>query len=78
MDDNATIRELKVTGQSASIGKTGSGVQHMGLGTKLMKIAEEKANNYDKIRVTHGPGTRIYYEKLGYELEEHYMVKSLR
>ena len=26
----------------------------MGLGSKLMKIAEEKAKSYDKIRVTHG------------------------
>ena len=41
----------------------------MGLGSKLMKIAEEKANEYEKIRVTHGPGTRLYYEKLGYKIE---------
>ena len=39
---------------------------------------EEKANDYAKIRVTHGPGTRIYYEKLGYDLEEYYMVKKLK
>ena len=68
------MRELKVTGQSANIGKTSTGVQHMGLGSKLMKIAEEKSNYYDKIRVTHGAGTRLYYEKLGYELEDYYMV----
>ena len=49
----------------------------MGLGSKLMKIAEEKAKSYDKIRVTHGAGTRIYYEKLGYNLEDYYMVKKL-
>ena len=42
-----------------------------------MKIAEEKAKSYDKIRVTHGVGTRIYYEKLGYNLEDYYMVKNL-
>ena len=45
---------------------------------KGMKIAEEKAKDYEKIRVTHGPGTRLYYEKLGYNLEEHYMVKKLK
>ena len=78
LDSNATVRELKVTGQSASIGKTSTGVQHMGLGSKLMKIAEEKSKEYGKIRVTHGPGTRLYYEKLGYNLEEHYMVKNLK
>jgi len=49
----------------------------MGLGSKLMKIAEEKAAAYSKIRVTHGPGTRLYYEKLGYELQDYYMVKDL-
>tara|TARA_Y100001934_G_scaffold154564_1_gene185210 strand:+ start:87 stop:1589 length:1503 start_codon:yes stop_codon:yes gene_type:complete len=76
-DTNATVRELKVTGQAANIGKTSTGVQHMGLGSKLMKIAEEKAKSYDKIRVTHGAGTRIYYEKLGYYLEDYYMVKKL-
>ncbi|MDP6916903.1 MAG: GNAT family N-acetyltransferase, partial [SAR86 cluster bacterium] len=76
LDENATVRELKVTGQAANIGKTSTGVQHMGLGSKLMKIAEEKAKDYDKIRVTHGAGTRIYYEKLGYKLEDYYMVKA--
>jgi len=42
----------------------------------LMKIAEEKSKDYDKLRVTHGAGTRLYYEKLGYDLEEYYMVKQ--
>ena len=78
LDSNATVRELKVTGQSASIGKTSTGVQHMGLGSKLMEIAEKKAKDYGKIRVTHGPGTRLYYEKLGYKLDENYMVKKLK
>jgi elongator complex protein 3 len=77
LDENATVRELKVTGQAANIGKTSTGVQHMGLGSKLMKIAEEKAKDYDKIRVTHGAGTRLYYEKLGYKLEDYYMIKDL-
>ena len=76
LDENATVRELKVTGQAANIGKISTGVQHMGLGSKLMKIAEEKAKDYDKIRVTHGAGTRLYYEKLGYNLEDNYMVRK--
>ena len=66
-----------MTGQAANIGEKGSGVQHMGLGSKLMKIAEEKSKDYDKIRVTHGAGTRLYYEKLGYDLEDYYMVKLI-
>ena len=77
LDDNATVRELKVTGQSAAIGKKSTGVQHMGLGRKLMDIAENKSSDYNNIRVTHGAGTRLYYEKLGYNLEGHYMVKNL-
>ena len=77
LDDHATVRELKVTGQAANIGKTSTGVQHMGLGSRLMKIAEEKSAAYSRIRVTHGPGTRLYYEKLGYELQDYYMVKNL-
>ena len=39
-------------------------------------VAEEKSKDYDKVRVTHGVGTRLYYEKLGYDLEEYYMVKN--
>ena len=77
LDDKATIRELKVTGQAAEIGKISSGVQHMGLGSRLMKIAEDYASDYSTIRVTHGAGTLRYFEKLGYTLKDYYMVKTL-
>ena len=42
-----------------------------------MKIAEQHASDYSSIRVTHGAGTLQYYEKLGYKLEDYYMVKNL-
>ena len=77
LDEKATVRELKVTGQAAEIGKIGTGVQHMGLGSKLMQIAEEHASKYSSIRVTHGAGTMGYYEKLGYHLDDYYMVKNI-
>ena len=77
LDERATVRELKVTGQAAEIGKLGTGVQHMGLGSKLMQIAEEHASDYSSIRVTHGAGTMGYYEKLGYHLDGYYMVKNI-
>ena len=54
----------------------GTGVQHMGLGSKLMQIAEDYASDYPSIRVTHGAGTMEYYEKLGYHLKDYYMVKD--
>ena len=53
--------------------------QHKGLGKWLMKEAEEivVAKGMNKISVISGVGVRGYYEKLGYELEDSYMVKNL-
>jgi elongator complex protein 3 len=53
----------------------------MGFGKKLMQKAEEIIQ-YDfpdirKISVIAGVGVRQYYEKLGYFLEDEYMVKVL-
>jgi hypothetical protein len=44
----------------------------------LIKKAEEIAmnNKYDKIGVISGVGVRKYYEKLGYKLNNNYMVKE--
>ena len=43
-----------------------------------MDKAEEitKENGFDKLFVISGVGVREYYKKLGYELEEAYMVKE--
>ena len=76
-DGQATVRELKVTGQAARLGVEDSGVQHRGLGTRLMGIAEEMSGDFDRLRVTHGVGTLEYYRKLGYEPDGSYVVKGL-
>ncbi|OIO50515.1 MAG: hypothetical protein AUJ11_02725, partial [Parcubacteria group bacterium CG1_02_44_65] len=81
----ALIRELHVYGELVSVPSVNSGqavkikkVQHAGLGKMLMHQAEKIArdNNYKKIAVIAGVGVRGYYRKLGYKLENSYMVKS--
>ena len=74
----ALIRELHVYGQSVDIGEQGN-VQHRGLGKRLMARAEKIAhkNGFSKIAVISGVGVRGYYEKLGYCLEDGYMVKVI-
>jgi elongator complex protein 3 len=79
----ALIRELHVYGRQKSLEeKSGadSKTQHLGLGKKLMLEAERisKKAGYSKIAVIAAIGTREYYRKLGYKLEETYMIKSLK
>jgi elongator complex protein 3 len=78
--DTALIRELHVYGMSASVG-TGSQehTQHKGLGKRLIAKAEEIAreNGFKRIAVISGVGVREYYRKLGYTLEDTYMIKKL-
>lgn len=73
------IRELHVYGPQIEIGKKGL-VQHQGIGTKLMKKAEliAKENNINYLAVISGVGAREYYRKLGYRLENEYMVKEFK
>lgn len=73
----ALIRELHVYGQTEKIGSKGN-VQHKGFGKKLLKKAEEicSKENKKKIFVISGVGVREYYKKLGYKLENNYMVKN--
>ncbi|MDD4332634.1 MAG: tRNA uridine(34) 5-carboxymethylaminomethyl modification radical SAM/GNAT enzyme Elp3 [Patescibacteria group bacterium] len=78
LDDAALIRELHVYGELVPVGG-GKKVQHVGLGKKLMAEAERIAykNGFKKIAVIAGIGVRGYYRKLGYRLENSYMVKQL-
>ncbi|MBU4360620.1 tRNA uridine(34) 5-carboxymethylaminomethyl modification radical SAM/GNAT enzyme Elp3 [Patescibacteria group bacterium] len=91
LKDAAIIRELHVYGQMTPVSdKLDTGVQHKGLGKKLMAQAEKIAikNNYKKIAVISGIGVREYYRKLparhslgeggGYKLEDTYLVKKLK
>ncbi len=74
----ALIRELHVYGELVSVGKNKK-TQHEGLGKKMLTEAEKivKKNGYQKIVVISGVGARGYYRKLGYKLENSYMVKKL-
>lgn len=76
--NTALIRELHTYGQLAPIGQIGN-VQHIGLGKKLLAQAEAIAQkqHYDKLSVISGIGVRNYYRKLGYQLENTYMVKKI-
>lgn len=81
LDENemATIRELKVFGRMAKIGKEGEDWQHRGFGKELVLEAEKvaKANGRSGIRITSGVGVRGYYRMLGYSLQRPFMVKRL-
>jgi len=75
------VRELHVYGNIINhYDKTnGKSAQHLGFGKRLMKEAENISMNYgaQKIAVISGVGVREYYSKLGYHLENNYMVKEI-
>jgi len=77
----ALVRELHIYGKmvpSYFSKVLSSNTQHKGIGTRLMKKAEELAikNNKFKVAVISGVGVRKFYEnKLGYKLENYYMIK---
>lgn len=77
------VRELHVYGSALEVrgrGRTGSRSQHRGYGTLLMREAERIAtyeHGSEAMDVISGVGTRHYYRMLGYELNGHYMSKTL-
>lgn len=77
----ALIREIHTYGKLAKINKTRKdSPQHIGLGKKLMQVAERIAKeefNLNKIAVISGVGVRGYYRMLGYRQKDTYMIKSL-
>ncbi len=81
LQNSAIIREVHTYGQLVSINsKNKKSPQHTGLGKKLILEAEKITReefNLKKIAVISGVGVRDYYRKLGYGLEEGYMVKSI-
>jgi elongator complex protein 3 len=76
----AIIREVHVYGQSLAVGveKTGS-AQHIGLGTRLILDAVEKAKaaGYQRLAVISAIGTREYYRKRGFIHGSQYQVMDL-
>ena len=82
IENLAIVREIHTYGQMLQITRgpsSGQAVQHKGLGKKLMKEAEKiaKESGAKKLSVIAGIGARPYYRKLGYKLENTYMVKGL-
>ncbi len=81
LENAAIIREIHTYGQIQPIGKTDSKIispQHKGLGKKLIKEAEKitmREFDLNKIAVISGTGAREYFRKLGYRLENTYMIK---
>ncbi len=77
----ALIRELHVYGPETPVGEEGAWWQHMGLGRRLVRAAEEVAEEYGarRVLVISAVGTREYYRKLGYEVlpGSFYMQKEL-
>ncbi|EKD56148.1 MAG: hypothetical protein ACD_58C00288G0005 [uncultured bacterium] len=80
----AIIREVHTYGPMNQIGvrvRDKVVTQHQGLGKKLILEAERITKDefgLNKITVISGVGVRDYYRKLGYNLEDTYMVKYLR
>ena len=67
-------------GKTTIVSDKSGGVQHLGLGKKLVRKAEwlSLRNGYTKICITSGVGVREYYKnKLGYKLVGLYMKKDL-
>ena len=80
LKDAALIRELHVYSNLNNVGNNiNESMQHKGFGRKLVEQAEliAKKNNYYKMAIISGTGVRNYYKKLGYNLENTYMIKYL-
>ncbi len=79
-EKTALIRELHVYGFEVPVGaRDDSGVQHRGIGRRLVELAEEAAleGSYRRIAVIAGVGARPYFRKLGYERCGPYMCRKL-
>lgn len=77
----AYIRELHTYGQLIEIGKKDKKAsQHTGLGKKMIAEAEKicRKAKIEKLAVISGVGVRGYYKKLGFKLENTYMVKKMK
>ena len=75
------IREVHIYGQSLEVGSDVAGAaQHIGLGTALLKKAEEIAfeKGFSKLAVIAAIGTSLYYQNRGFKKEHLYMTKTLK
>jgi elongator complex protein 3 len=79
---SAVIRELHVYGPAVKLGysPTEGEWQHRGIGTLLMKKAEEVAQDeygVRKVLITSAIGVREYYKRFGYSRDGPYVSKKL-
>lgn len=81
LKNSALIRGIQVFGQQLGIGNKvkSNSPQHQQLGKQLIKKAEKLAYKagYKKMAIISGVGVRGYYQKLGYHLQQTYMVKKV-
>jgi len=80
LQNAALIRELHVYSTVLNVGNNEEySSQHKGYGKSLIKEAEKIAldNHYHKIAIIAGTGVRNYYKKLGYNLENTFMIKYI-
>lgn len=80
LDNAALVREIHTYGATVAIGENNhTSSQHKGLGKQLMLEVEKIAKEFgkSKIAVIAGVGVREYFRKMGYVLEESYMLKRL-
>ena len=80
LKNSAMIREVHVYGPAIKIGTKGKQhAQHLGLGTRLMKLAKQRAKKmgYEKLSVISAVGTREYYRKKGFSNGELYQYVKL-
>jgi len=81
LEGAAIIREVHVYGQSLEVGAEKSGsAQHAGLGTRLMKKAEQisQTSGFERLAVIAAVGTREYYLGRGFERGELYLIKGIK
>lgn len=82
LKDAGIIREMHTYGYQLKVGtKQKDAAQHKGFGKKLLNEAEKIIKNefnLSKSVTISGVGVRTYFRKLGYHLENTYMVKKLK
>ena len=81
LQDVALVRELHIYGPLVPVGeRRKDSWQHRGYGRTLLKTAEKIAKEEfakNRILVTSALGARNYFRRLGYTLQNPYMMKTL-
>jgi elongator complex protein 3 len=80
VSNQAMIREVHIYGPAVRIGDSSDGeAQHIGLGGQLIEEAKRIAREagFERIAVISAIGTREYYSRHGFDLDELYMSAKL-